>query len=804
MRPRQISQPKGFQIATARAALATLSRKDGPRRFLVADEVGLGKTIVARTIISEMMKLRNRPLVVFYVSSNLNIAHQNRAKLLEVLPSEIEERQAAAKADRLTLVANPSKRPNHKKLHLYTLTPDTSIPMYKRRGGFGRIEERALIYKLLVGRFPSLDCHSFALRFRGRQAGEASWNKSFHSYEHVEGIRNLRKAFFKALAKDEYLNIREATAEALLEISEKERPYRFMGCMRTALAMAALRDIRPDLIVFDEFQKFRELLIDKPNSSPDPITRALRGGQQSGPAALLLSATPYRAYTSRQDENAGLSHHRDFFQLIRFLFGSNIEEPNRIEVDFREFGRRMLSKETPDFSQLVTLRERIEASLRPVLSRTERPREVVIDRDPSHPHSELTSPDLKVFKHWVARIQGSRGRTKKDLITFAVPYWLSVPLPIQMLGRGYVAWRLAERQLRRRDEPVFRRSQRDRLAAPKDWPHPQLRVLAQIANTSRLALPWVAPSLPWWELDGPWSEQSASDGKLLIFSRFKAVPPALASLMSFGLESSYSYSLRHSYRRAGLSQPLQFKANRPTLPALFFPSPTLIAFTDPRNAGSTNLSEVRKSMSRQVHQLLRDKLGIKVKKSGKVRPLWKLLPALEHTRAFSENHILPTWPELRDDWWRAAANQEEAIGEVLAEWNRAAEAGLDWVTQREIAMLADFALAGPGVVLGRALFRFDPSCVSNDCYFWLLNASWNGLRSYLNRALFHSAITRRNQTYVDAIPEAVVAGNLESVLDEHLWITSRLDANAVVQFSKDLSKVLGLRDGRHQVHEPGG
>src|SRR2546421_87469 len=132
MTSRRISEPKGFQRATAKAALATLTRADGPRRFLVADEVGLGKTVVARTIISEMMKQQRwRPLKVFYVSSNLNIAHQNRAKLLELLPSEKEQKQAAAQGDRLTLVASPMKRPKHDRLHLYTLTPDTSVPLYR-------------------------------------------------------------------------------------------------------------------------------------------------------------------------------------------------------------------------------------------------------------------------------------------------------------------------------------------------------------------------------------------------------------------------------------------------------------------------------------------------------------------------------------------------------------------------------------------------------------------------------------------------------------------------------------------------
>src|SRR5881296_622995 len=119
---------------------------------------------------------------------------------------------------------------------------------------------------------------------------------------------------------------------------------------------------------------------------------------------------------------------------------------------------------------------------------------------------------------------------------------------------------------------------------------------------SGLALPWIAPSLPWWDLQGPWTAPGVNAGKMLIFTRFKAVPPALASLLSFDLEASFAHRLRRNYRRAGEAQPLQFKEDRPTLPALFFPSPTLIAFTDPQRDKPSDLAEVRKSMRRQVGQ----------------------------------------------------------------------------------------------------------------------------------------------------------------------------------------------------------
>jgi hypothetical protein len=809
MSTRRISEPKQFQRATAEAALRTLTRVDGPRRFLVADEVGLGKTVVARTIISELIERRRRPLVVFYVASNLNIAHQNRVKLLELLPTETEQNRASAAGDRLTLAANHTNRPTHDKLHLYTLTPDTSVPRFRRRGGFGRLEERALIFRLLRGRFPQLDTARFSLKCRGNRPKEASWRAALQRHEHIDGVRELQNQFLDALGRDQQLNLASVDAASLLEAADKRSSSSLMGSLRTALAVAVLREIRPDLVIFDEFQKFRDLLIDRSKPTSDAVTLALRGGSGgSGHAVLLLSATPYKMYASRADESAGVSHQREFFQLIRFLFGPDSKEPERTERAFLDFGTMMLAKGTPDFGQLGKLRRDIQERLQPVLSRTERPNYIGSPLGASfgHPASEIRPEDLDVFKNWVGRLReakpGKRGTD--DLMSFAVPYWLSIPLPIQMMGSNYVAWKRAEKERRRRQEPILRRSQRDRLEAPKSWPHSQLRVLNKIVPSSRLALPWIAPSMPWWDLQGPWSDPAADGGKLLIFSRFKAVPPALASLLSFDLEASFGPRLRRDYEKAGEAQPLQFKEGRPTLPALFLPSPTLIAFTDPRREHPSDLAEVRNSMRRQVGQLLRERLKIAIRKSGKRRPLWKLLPALEHARAqIIPESKLPSWPELRGHLRNAATGQSEAMKLVLAQWSECADEGLGSMTQGEISALAEFALAGPGMALGRALYRFDANCITNDTYGALLDASWNGLRSYLNRSLFRAVLTRRGQTYTKAIPEAVIAGNLESVLDEHLWITSQLDADAIARFPRALRQTLGLHEGRHHVHEPG-
>lgn len=676
---------------------------------------------------------------------------------------------------------------------------------HRRRGGFGRLEERALIFRLLQTRFPSLDSKEFLAKCRGKQVGDESWKRAMREHENLTGVRDLQDRFLEALSEDSQLGLAAIDAYSLALAAEQKKPSHFMGSLRTALAKAVLQDVKPDLVIFDEFQKFREMLIDPPKSSPDPITLALRGGNSKSHGVLLLSATPYRLYSTRQEEAAGASHHQDFFELIRFLFGPDCKQPEEIERAFLEFGGMMLAKETPDFKKLEGLRNELQKRLGRVMSRTERPNNGAQPAKRPHPESEIQPEDLRVYKNWVSRLrEGLIEKGRVDLVNFAVPYWLSIPLPVQMLGSGYAAWRRAEKKRKRRDEPILRQTHRDNLQAPKSWPHPQFRALNKLAPPSRLALPWITPSLPWWKLRGPWAAPGANVGKTLIFTRFKAAPPTLASLLSFNVEAEFMSRKGRSYQKAGEAQPLQFKENRPTLPALFFPSPTLIAFTDPRLSRSTSLVDVRNSMRRQVSQFLKDILGVEIKKAGSRRPLWKLLPALEIARELLlPKSSLPSWSEIHASWLNAASGQAEAMQGVLTQWNEAAATGLGNVTQSEVAALAEFALSGPGVVLGRSLCRFDSDCMSDGKYGQLLNASWNGLRSYLNRSIFQALLARGGQRYTHAIPEAVVAGNLESVLDEHLWIAGKLDADAIQRFPRDLLNTLSLHEGRHSVYEPG-
>lgn len=117
-----MSTPKAFQKATIERALTAFDRRRHVRRFLVADEVGLGKTVVARGVIERLMHRNHtaRPLRVFYVCSSLAIAAQNKDSLLIVIQNPAVRARAASDIDRLTLAPNRQLSGNVP-LHLFTL-----------------------------------------------------------------------------------------------------------------------------------------------------------------------------------------------------------------------------------------------------------------------------------------------------------------------------------------------------------------------------------------------------------------------------------------------------------------------------------------------------------------------------------------------------------------------------------------------------------------------------------------------------------------------------------------------------------
>src|SRR5262249_23292752 len=115
----------------------------GTSRFLVADEVGLGKTLVARGLIAKTIeRLQDdvRRIDVVYVCSNSEIARQNIQRL------NVTGKDDFALASRITLLPLVLHQLTRNRLNFVSFTPGTSLEL-KSTEGMAR--ERALLYRLL-------------------------------------------------------------------------------------------------------------------------------------------------------------------------------------------------------------------------------------------------------------------------------------------------------------------------------------------------------------------------------------------------------------------------------------------------------------------------------------------------------------------------------------------------------------------------------------------------------------------------------------------------------------------------------
>jgi len=789
-----MSAPKPFQEAAVDAAFAAFTGRAGRRRFLVADEVGLGKTVVAKELARRMSDGGRCPLTIYYIANGHAVSHQNKGRIVDFL-EDAQLKKAIKTPDRLSLIAI-EKRPASPVL-IYALTPATSFPGARARLTGGRKEERAFLKILLELCYPAFarDLDPDLLRLSAR--GSWDWAVAVAETKFAEAPPHLQKWFREALATEFGEPVRAMLDLAVHGDAERKikplRPTTFMGRLRRALALATLRDQPPDLVILDEFQRYRHLLDEK---DADPLLRALLepADSASPPAILLLSATPYRLLATRWEEARGVLAQAELLKLIDFLAGAQARE--RARTLFAEFGDKLrgiaahVDASSPELKSEVAeaarLRDALRVLLTPVMSRTER--DSVASADPlagtRFLRADPSSEDFHVYRH-LADSFAERMRYE------ALPYWSSVPLPAQSLGPRYAAWKRAKIKAARKLTRMTQ-ERRNKLDAPKAWPDAKLRAMSSVASPKQLSLPWVAPSLPWWALGGGW-EGASADPKLLMFSRFRATPPSVAALLSFGVEADRLPKKHGGYERAYRRRRFKLSAVPGPVMAAFHPSPWLIRNTDPLAKAGASIGDVRKEIRRQILAALPRGIVERhtVKARRRHRSIARTLACIERLAGVVEQSAAG---------WRQAIGDDRAAQAAVRKWRQAPP--IDRLSPVEVSDLVDYAIGAPGVVLGRALSRHDPTILEPARYPDLVQLSWHGLRPYLDNPVILSSL--RGSSAVDQVMGAVVDGGLESVLDEHFWLRAQNLHTGGAGLAKDLQSSLGLRAGSFSFHGIGG
>ena len=756
---------------------------DSTQRFLVADEVGMGKTLVARGVIARAVEyLENDDSVdridIIYICSNSAIARQNLQKL------NIFGRESKHPNTRITMLAAQDhdlneKTPGRKTINLIAFTPGTSFEKGQRGG---KKEERALIYVMLKHLFPGRE-----RRFSKALAlgiNKNSWKYYIDQYSKPDKIdSDIRMRFLAEVEKPGVLSLLQGLVDdfdgrAVASEALKRKARKVVGVLRTALARASVDALEPDLIILDEFQRFKHLLEAPTEDTEESDIRQL--AQQlfsyKGVRTLLLSATPYKLFTmSGEEEVSGDDHYKDFLATTRFLVKENEEIVAEIEGSFKAYREALIHGEDVDTRRKVAQRHLVR-----VMSRTERP--TIGESGMGHELQEsLSPPTAEELAGFVAM-----ARLAQDLETsIHVDYWKSAPYFLNFMD-GYKSGRTFKEAYE--DERFVSIPKHAQVISPShvknretiEPGNARLRSLqSQVLDAGLWKLLWLPPSLPYLALDGPYKDiDIAATTKRLIFSSWSAAPNSIASLLSHEVATRIFSNLDAGKNSSDQTQRLTYRkgdgqAKGMTTFALFTPIAELAEQSDVlvhvREANGSVLSsshaleKVMQKIAPLVNEVTGERTGPRSEAWYWVAPflLMKDRNSLEMISSLEETDD----DEADDDWGGRQQSVETAIsagdvplGQIPADLH-------EWV-----AMLGMFA---PGNIAYRSLKRMTKKLEpSEETLIRSAAIIGDGFRSLFNRpesmSLIDLIYSESHEDYWRRVLRYCMDGDLQAVVDEYL------------------------------------
>lgn len=776
------------------------------RRFLVADEVGLGKTMVARGVIAHAIdRLRGTvPRIdVVYVCSNAAIAQQNLNRLNVLQSAE------TTLATRLTLLPEKIESLDAQDVNFVSFTPGTTFDL-KSRGGIK--EERAIIHCLLEGH---LGLTRVPLRnVLQANVGDDAWDRALEDMRSAQLSQDLGARFRQGLAdKPEVLErVRDACRRfarrrETVPGDDREVALRVTGELRATLARACVRALEPDLVILDEFQRFKDLL-DGPSEAAE-LARALF--EYENVRVLLLSATPYRMVTlaHESDEN----HQEDFLSTFQFLNGGDAGETAALAEELEGFRHALHGTHGWSEASLLQSRAVIERRLSRVMCRTER----VGSSHARDAMMEEVQVPCALAPEDIGQARAIDGVSRALGTGDTIEYWKSAPYLLGFMDRYQVKQKLkdmAEKPTEALLEAVQAGAEHGLRASvvkayqKVPFANPRLRALAAgTIEAGQWRLLWLPPSMPYVQPTGPYADLAESGlTKSLVFSSWTVVPEVIAGLLSYeaerlavgaaGVASGYE---RHARSRRPL---LTFRVDAedratgmPAL-ALLYPSVMLAQQLDPLDIAltegggapvpfATMRAHVRERCVPIVRRLTQ---GAPTEGAFDQRWYWAapvMLDARYQREALpwidSKAGLRGLFDEAESDV--EGAGKETGFDRHVDEFLRAAGDKLNLGRPPEdlAEVIADLALASPAVCAVRAMRRVAGASSPTDPI--MLTAAARIARGF--RVLFNVPETLElllagrtgddeGEPYWRSVLAYCVAGNLQAVLDEyaHLLVES--------------------------------
>ena len=541
---------KDFQRETVNRVIQLY--KNGQKRVLISDEVGLGKTMIARGTIakfSDFYKEQGKDrLKVVYICSNAAIADQNLKKLC--ITDDVQ-REAVADSrlsvQHLSIFLQEAKLKGKGLIQLIPLTPDTSFHMTT---GCGLMWERAVIFEVLSN-IPELEKYNRSLE-KIMQAGND--RAKIRGKDRVAECNRITKGkYLRYMVKkvSRGLKTKNIEGKTLLDdligkckevkkSGKAEKAYEIIGRLRYLFAGISLEKLEPDLVILDEFQRFKYLLQTESDTEMGMLANKFFNAKSVN--MLLLSATPYKMYSTLEeiDESLVDEHFLEFFNVMKFLNGTE-ERHEEFKSIWEDYSRQLKEFSIGDIS-IIQAKKKAEEAIYGSVCRTERistkESADIVDISNSDRWLEVEECDIKSYIKASELIDLIKApyhvpidyikscpyimsfmkdyKLKRDI----VKYFYNYPDRIKEIDRGSrdILW------LKREDINNFRplKCNNARLEAVKKH---------VFSNKSELLL-WVPPSKPYYAPSGVFKDVE-NFSKTLIFSSWEMVPRMVSCMLSY-------------------------------------------------------------------------------------------------------------------------------------------------------------------------------------------------------------------------------------------------------------------------------
>lgn len=826
---------KDFQRRTVEYVFKRLYGNDPTFRFLIADEVGLGKTLVARGIIAktlEHLQDEVERVDVIYICSNAAIATQNVNRL------NVSDTDGFSIATRLTYLPRQVRSLRKNKVNFISLTPGTAFDHARSRGGHA--DERAILYRMLYDLPLAQNERRRRLRvgllnILQATAGKENWRAKAKNLPAEDLDADLCSDFRQAVLEDaELYAVLKEGCERFARYRDNDRipsedselRYNLIGKLRSKLASVCLSALEPDLVILDEFQRFKHLL----DGDDEASMLATALFEHPEVRVLLLSATPYKMFTLDQ-ENDEDDHYPDFIRTLNFLFNDSgkVDEVKSLLSEHRTT-LHACSKGAACHSGK---KAELERALLKVMCRTER---VATTRD----HNSMLTEIERMAPLTPADIQ--HAATVDAVATCVkagepIEYWKSAPYLINFLKHYELRHKL-DAQLNAPSDALRgilssangKLLTKDRLEGYQalDPANPRMRALFEdTIDKGMWQLLWMPPSMPYIKPGGAYQDKDALT-KALVFSSWSAVPDAVASICSYEAERKMiaGTSVSHSELYDKVKPLLRFAVtsndNRLTgmpltgmpVVAWLLPSPTLATKIDPleialsRGSGPMDARELRNEVKAICRSLVETLPCAGEGARADERWYWAAPILLD-----SHNGLLD-WCKS-DSGWRSATPDHESGTRFKDHIDRLvsmAEGNIPLGPQPDdlVDVLCDLALAGPGVCALRALRRIGAELDPSDPN--LLSAAAriaSGFRSLFNMPETIAMLRGSGEdTYWRLTLQYGIDGNLQSVLDEYvhvlresLGLQEHSPEEQVAGIAECIQSVLSLRTSQIRIDE---